>query len=111
MVKNDRHRTRALTGADGEVEISAHSPVFRLITHIQDEVHDTAISYFRKLHGKLSSELDSIPGIGDKRRTALLTKYGSVEKIRAAEVEDLADTESMDVKSAENVYNYFRNKR
>lgn len=111
MVKNDRHRTRALTGADGEVEISAHSPVFRLITHIQDEVHDTAISYFRKLHGKLSSELDSIPGIGDKRRTALLTKYGSVEKIRAAEVDDLADTESMDMKSAENVYNYFRNKR
>ena len=111
MVKNDRHRTRALTGADGEVEVSPQSPVFKLVTHIQDEVHDTAISYFRKLHGKIDSELDKIPGIGEKRRTALLTKYGSIEAIRNAEVEELADVESMDLKAAENVYNYFRSNR
>lgn len=111
MVKNDRHRTRALTGIDGEVEISPQSPVFKLITHIQDEVHDAAISYFRKLHSRIDSELDKIPGIGEKRRTALLTKYGNIEAIKNAEVEELADVESMDMRSAENVYNYFRSKR
>lgn len=110
MVKNDRHRTNGLIGTDGEVEINAQSPVFKLITHIQDEVHDAAISYFRKLHSQIDSELDKIPGIGEKRRTALLTKFGSIDKIRKAEVEELADTESMDMKSAENVYNYFRTK-
>ncbi len=108
MVKNDRHRTRGLVGRGGEVEISPQSPVFKLITHIQDEVHDAAISYFRKLHDNIESELDKIPGIGEKRRIALLTKYGNIDKIKEAEVVDLADTESMDMKSAEAVYNYFR---
>lgn len=110
MVKNDRHRTRALVGCDGEVSLSAQSPVFKLVTHIQDEVHNAAISYFRKLHNSIASELDNVPGIGEKRRTALLKKYGSIEKIRSASESDLADTESMDAKSAENVYNYFRMK-
>ena len=86
------------------------SPVFKLITHIQDEVHDAAISYFRKLHGSIVSELDKIPGIGEKRRSALLTKYGNIDKIKSADIDDLADTESMDMKSAEAVYAYFRKK-
>lgn len=111
MVKNDRHRTRGLIGEFGEVGINPQSPVFKLVTHIQDEVHDTAITYFRKLHDAIDSELDKIPGIGEKRRTALLTKYGNIEKIKNAEIEDLADTDSMDMKSAENVYNYFKTKR
>lgn len=51
----------------GEIELSATSPVFKLITHIQDEVHDTAISYHRKLRGKIDSELDKINGIGEKK--------------------------------------------
>lgn len=111
MVKNDRHRTRGLVGKEGEVELSPSGAVFKLITHIQDEVHDTAISYFRKLHEKIESELDKIPGIGEKRRIALLTKYGNIDKIKSAEVEDLADTESMDLKSAEAVYYYFRSSK
>lgn len=111
MVKNNKHRTRALVGNDGEVDISAIPPVFKLITHIQDEVHDAAITYFRKLHGRIDSELDKIPGIGEKRRLALLTKYGNIGKIKEASVEELADIESMDLKSAESVYNYFRTKR
>lgn len=108
MVKNDRHRTAGLIGREGEVEINPQSPLFRLVTHIQDEVHNAAITYFRKLHSKIDSELDAIPGIGEKRRTALLSKFGSIERIREAEVEELADTESMDMKSAESVYSYFR---
>lgn len=111
MVKNDKHRTRGLIGKNGEVELSVQSPVFRLITQIQDEVHDAAISYFRKLHNKIDSELDKIPGIGQKRRLALLTKYGNIDKIKKAEVNELAEIESMDLKSAENVYNYFRSKK
>lgn len=111
MVKNDRHRTRGLIGKDGEVELNVQSSVFKLITHIQDEVHDTAISYFRKLHNRIDSELDKIPGIGEKRRMALLTTFGSIEKIKKAEVTELADIESMDLKSAENVYNYFRSNK
>lgn len=111
MVKTDKHRTRGLVGKSGEVAINPQSPVFRLITHIQDEVHDTAITYFRKLHGKIDSELDKIPGIGEKRRIALLTKYANIDKIREAEVSELMEVESMDLKSAENVYNYFRENR
>ena len=110
MVKNDRHRTRGLIGRNGEVELSPTSPVFKLITHIQDEVHDAAISYFRKLHESITSELDKIPGIGEKRRSALLTKYGNIDKIKEAEIEDLLDTESMDLRSAEAVYSYFRSR-
>ena len=111
MVKNNKHRTRALVGQNGEVDISAVPPVFKLITHIQDEVHDAAITYFRKVHDKIDSELDKISGIGEKRRLALLTKYGNIDKIKKAEIAELCEIESMDLKSAENVYNYFRNKK
>ena len=111
MVKNNKHRTRALVGEDGEVDISATPPVFKLITRIQDEVHDAAISYFRKVHNQINSELTKIPGIGEKRRLALLTKYGNIDKIKAAQIDELVEVESWDQKSAENVYNYFRNKK
>ena len=67
---------------NGEIELSATSPVFKLITHIQDEVHDTAISYHRKLRGKINSELDKINGIGEKRRKALLTTFKTIDKIK-----------------------------
>lgn len=106
MVKNDKHRTRGLIGRDGEVELNPAGQVFRLITHIQDEVHDAAISYHRKLRGKISSELDKIPGIGEKRRTALLTKFGSIDKIKEAELSELE--EAVDKKSAQAIYDYFR---
>ena len=111
MVKNNKHKTRALVGKNGEVDISVTPPVFNLITHIQDEVHDAAINYFRKLHNKIDSELDKIPGIGEKRRLSLLTKYGNLDRIREAEVDELKDVDSMDLKSAQNVYNYFRTKK
>ncbi len=111
MVKNNRHRTRALVGKAGEVDISATPPVFKLITRIQDEVHDAAITYFRKVHDKIDSELDKIVGIGEKRRLALLTKYGNLDKIKKAEIDELKEIEGMDLKSAENVYNYFRLKK
>ena len=107
MVKNDKHKTRGLVSDSGEIEISPTSPVFKLITHIQDEVHNTAITYHRKLRGKIESELDKISGIGEKRRKALLTNFTSVDKIKEADVEELMRVKEMDRKSAEAVYEYF----
>ena len=106
MVKNDKHRTRGLIGINGEVELSPTSAVFKLITHIQDEVHDAAIGYHHKLHEKIESELDKIPGIGEKRRNALLTNFGSIDKIKEADISELEKV--VDKKTASRVYNYFR---
>ena len=108
MVKNDKHRTRGLVSKNGEIELSATSPVFKLITHIQDEVHDTAISYHRKLRGKINSELDKINGIGEKRRKALLTTFKTIDKIKEATLDELLNVKEMDSKSAQSVYDYFR---
>lgn len=108
MVKNDKHRTRGLVSHSGEIEISVKSPVFKLVTHIQDEVHNAAIMYHRKLRGKIDSELDKIIGIGEKRRKALLTTFKTIDKIKEATVEELASADGMDIKSAQNVYRYFR---
>jgi excinuclease ABC subunit C len=108
MVKNDRHRTRGLVSKAGELEISPTSAIFKLVTFIQDEVHKTAIEYHRKLHGKIESELDKIPGIGEKRRKALLTIFGSVDKIKEADIDELLNVKEMDRKSAESVYDYFK---
>ena len=108
MVKNDKHKTRGLISKIGEIEISATSPVFKLITHIQDEVHNAAITYHRKLHGKIDSELDKIGGIGEKRRKALLTTFKTIDKIKEANVDELMNVKEMDRKSAQSVYDYFR---
>ena len=90
MVKNDKHQTRALMDEDrNEVEISER--LFNLITLFQDTVHDTAISYHRKLRDNAltSSELDEIDGIGEAKKKELLRVFGSVEKIKKAEIEEL----------------------
>lgn len=106
MVKNDKHKTRGLIGENGEIELSPTSAVFKLITHIQDEVHDAAIGYHRKLRGKIDSELEKIPGVGEKRRNILLTKFGSIDKIKEADIETLE--EAVDRKTAKNIFDYFR---
>lgn len=105
MVKNDKHKTSALLSADGEIALNPMGSVFKFITRIQDEVHNSAISYHRKLHSKIESELDNIKGIGEKRRKALLSYFGSVEKIKAADIDKLLEV--VDRRSAENIYNHF----
>jgi excinuclease ABC subunit C len=90
MVKNDKHQTRALMdNSRNEYEISEE--LFNLITRFQDEVHETAISYHKKLRNKsmTKSILDNIQGIGDVKKKELLNTFGSVEKIAEAKVEDL----------------------
>lgn len=107
MVKNDKHRTRGLVSENGEIAVNPSSALFKLITFIQDEVHNTAITYHRKLHSKIESELDNISGIGEKRRNILLTSYESIDKIKEATVNELALLKGMDKKSAQSVYDYF----
>ena len=109
MFKDDRHRTKGLVGLSGEVELSALGSVFHLITRIQDEVHRTAIRYHRTLHQKhmIQSELDEIPGIGDKRKKALLEHFKTIPNIKKASVEELLDADGINRPVAEAVWNYF----
>ena len=109
MVKDDHHRTRGLYFNNVEIPIDISSEGFRLVTRIQDEAHRFAIEYHRSLRSKeqVHSILDDIPGIGDTRRKALLRKFKSVENIRNASEEELAQTESMNAGSARAVYGFF----
>jgi len=93
MVKDDRHRTRALVTPDGrEIGIVTHQAVFSLIGQIQEETHRFAITYHHESHGKsaMRSALDDIPGVGPKRREALRKHFGTIKAIRTADVETLA---------------------
>ena len=86
------------------------SASLHLIQRIRDEAHRFAITYHRKLRGKrnLRSVLDHIEGIGPKRRQALWLKFKSIDAIKAAGVEELADTESMNYPAAQKIYDFFR---
>lgn len=108
MVKDGHHRTRGLFFNNKELPIDRSSECFKLITRLQDEAHRFAIEYHRSLRGKnqVKSFLDDIPGIGPTRRKALMKKYVTAEAIRAASVEDLAGTDSMNEKAAQEVYDY-----
>ena len=93
MVKDDRHRTRALVTPEGrEIGISGNQAVFSLIGQIQEETHRFAITYHHQRHGKstLRSALDEIPGVGPKRREELKRAFGTIKAIREADVEALS---------------------
>lgn len=108
MVKDDRHRTRALVTPDGkEIAIDAQQSVFALIGNIQEETHRFAITYHRKLRSKRLrySELDQIPGIGPKRKQDLLKSFKSLTGIRQATLSDLEQILPRDVALA--VFKHF----
>lgn len=109
MVKDDNHRTRGVYFNNVEIPIDTSSEGFHLVTRIQDEAHRFAIEYHRSLRSKeqVRSVLDDIPGIGEARRKALMRRFRSIENIRDASVEELSQTESMNVQSAEAVYRFF----
>ncbi|MGN0414643.1 MAG: excinuclease ABC subunit UvrC [Agathobacter sp.] len=109
MVKDDNHRTRGLYFHNREIPIDRHGEGFMLITRIQDEAHRFAIEYHRSLRSKsqVHSVLDDIEGIGPARRKALMRKFQSLDSIRKASVEELADTESMNPAAAQKVYDFF----
>ena len=108
MVKDDRHRTRALvTVAGDEIAISAVPSVFALIGTIQEETHRFAITYQRTLRSRRmkASGLEDIPGIGEKRRQALLKKFRSVKAISQAGQAELEQV--LPVPAAQAVYRHF----
>lgn len=109
MVKDDNHRTRGLYYNNQEIPIDRHGEGFKLVTRIQDEAHRFAIEYHRSLRSKsqVKSVLDDIEGIGPARRKALMKQFQSLENIRNASVEELAQTEGMNQKIAEAVYLFF----
>lgn len=106
MVKNDKHRTRALIDEERH-EIPLSENAMNLITRFQDTVHDTAISYHRKLRDKemSKSKLDDILGIGEKKKEALLKKFGSVEKIKSASLDELQEIKGINEALAKKIQN------
>lgn len=105
MVKDDKHRTRGLICGDREVDLRQYPALWKYIGTIQEEVHRFSIDYHRGLRGKSvqKSLLDEIPGIGEKRRNALLAHFGSIDKIKQASVEDLCQVPGLHRPAAEKV--------
>ncbi len=108
MVKDDRHRTRALVAADGgEIGIQANPAVFALIGRIQEETHRFAITFHRESHAKraVGSTLEQIPGVGEARRKALMKRFKSLKAIREAGYEELC--EAVPKSTAKAVFDFF----
>lgn len=112
MVKDDNHRTRGLYFKDVELPIDRGSEGFKLITRVQDEAHRFAIEYHRSLRskGQVHSVLDDIPGVGQVRRKALMKHYDSIEDLKSATVDEIANIPSMNRQAAEQIYSFFHAK-
>ena len=104
MVKNDKHRTRALID-ENRNEIQVSDEIFNLITQFQDTVHDTAIGYHKFLRDKSMSKsaLDDIKGVGTTKKALLLKKFGSVQKIKEATVEEISKVKGINDELAQKI--------
>ncbi len=111
MVKDDRHRTRALVTPEGrEIGISGSQAVFSLVGNIQEETHRSAIEYQRALRSEsYGSTLEKIPGVGKKRREELIAHFKSVKAIREASLEELRAVVPQN--TAQAVWTYFRREK
>lgn len=109
MVKDQKHKTRAITVDGGEITISATRKVFTLVSAIQEEVHRFAISYHHAKHQKSAkqSELTSIEGIGQKKAEILWREFKTIDKIKRADIDTLANVKGISVKDAVNIKNHF----
>ena len=110
LVKDDKHRTRAISDGGGEIQINANKSLFKLLTEIQDEVHRYSIDYQRKKHKQTQYELEltKIKGIGEKKALALLKKYKTKQGIREVTVEELMETAKINRETAENLHLYIQ---
>ena len=109
LVKDDKHRTRAIALSGGEIAIQSNRRAFTLLSTIQDEVHRFAIGYHRQQRKKaaVSSTLTSIPGIGEARAKALLKHFKTVAAIGQADLKELEEAPSMTQPAARRVYQFF----
>lgn len=105
MVKDSKHKTRAIATSGGEIQINSVRTAFALVTQIQDEVHRFAITYHRKKHQKstISTSLTAIEGIGQAKAKLLLKHFGSLRKIREAKVEEIAQLKGFSPELAQKV--------
>jgi excinuclease ABC subunit C len=114
LAKDDAHRTRAIVFDDGrEIELKGNRLLFSYCGNIQEEVHRFAITYMSGVKGKkmIKSVLEDIPGIGPKRRALLLEKFGSIDAIKKASYDDLMALDGMTSKAAENIAEFFAERK
>lgn len=109
MVKDDRHRTRAIVSGDGEIAISRKRKLFTFISKLQDEVHRFAIGYQRQRRNMntFKSSLTDIPTVGNERAKALLKHFRTIKNISQADYDELLNAPKMNKTSADEVYRYF----
>lgn len=110
LAKDDAHRTRAIVFEDGrEIELRGNRLLFSYCGNIQEEVHRFAITYMSGVKGKkmIRSVLEDIPGIGPKRRAALLRHFGSIDAIRKASHEELMQADGMNATAADSIIEFF----
>lgn len=112
MVKDDRHRTRGLLYKEKEIPMDIHSECFKFVTRVQDEVHRFAIEYHRSLRTKaqVHSILDDIPGIGPKRRKALMMHFSTTDELKNASVEEICKVDGIPENVAKEIFDFFRSK-
>lgn len=112
MVKDDHHKIRGLIYNSEEYPLQYGTPLATFLNEISEEIHRYALGYHQTLRrrGMLASELEKIPGIGKKRREALMRTFGTLQNIQDAAVEELAAAEGMNQRTAEAVYHWFQNK-
>lgn len=110
LVKDEKHRTRAISDGGAELQISANRSLFKLLTELQDEVHRYSIDYQRKKHRQTQYELDltRVRGIGEKKALALLKKYKTKQAIREATPEELMEAAKIGRETAEELYLYIQ---
>ncbi len=110
MVKDSKHRTRAIASDGGEISITSGRGVFNLISSIQEEVHRFAISYHKQKHAKsaIHTNLTKIDGIGDKKAASLLLYFKTLAKIKSATPEELSAVKGITKKDAQNIYEHFK---
>ncbi len=112
MVKDNRHRTRAISGDGGEIAINSKRQVFTLVSEIQNEVHRFSVAYHHQKHAKrgLSLSLTEIEGVGEKGASALLKYFKTMTAIKNAEVDELSKAPGITSAVAQNIYDYYRTK-
>jgi excinuclease ABC subunit C len=111
IVKDNKHRTRAISSGGGEISVPSTKSAFMLITRIQDEMHRFAISYQRQKHGKrgYETELTGIKGIGAKKAQKIITHYKTKEALKSATAEELSKIAGVNLSVAEELYEIIQN--
>ncbi len=105
MYKDDKHRTKGLTNIEKSIDLDKTTSLYRFVAGIQEEVHNYSISYHRSLRDKkmTKSALDDVPGVGPKRKKALLLEFKDIDSIKTASIEEIMKVEGINEQLAKNI--------